>query len=96
MTDISGPKLFTDKMPDVVLFPTWNNNVTATQRLHELALIAEKHPGRFQKLFVGWGGESDGKEYTNDTSIGLTTTEQAGWLSYWIFDMHRRTSKAIE
>lgn len=95
MTDISGPK-FSDEMPDVVLFPKWNHNVTAAQRLHELALIAEKHPQRFQKLFVGWVGEKDGRDYNNDDSIGMTTTEQAGWLSYWIFDLHRRTSKPLE
>jgi len=94
MGDLSGPK-FTDELPDVVLFPAWNRNVTAAQRLHELALMAEKNPERFQKLFVGWIGSKDGKDYNNDVSVGLTTTEQAGWLSYWVFDLHRRTSRVL-
>lgn len=84
---------FSDEMPDVVLFPAWNNHVTAAQRFHELALMAEKHPERFHKVFVGWIGDKDNRSYNNDVSLNLTTTEQAGWLSYWIYCMHKRTAK---
>lgn len=81
---------------NVELFPKWNSNVTAAERLHELALIAEKHPARFQKLYVGWVGEENGKDYSNDNCLNMTTIEALGWLQNWAFQLLKRTTKDVE
>lgn len=34
--------------------PVWKKNATAAERFYELALMAEKHPDRFEKFIVLW------------------------------------------
>lgn len=89
------PDALVDEMPDVLLFPEWNDNVTAAQRLRELALMADKYPERFEKLFVGWIGNKNGKAYNNDRSLNMETPELLGWLTYWKYDICKRTSREI-
>jgi hypothetical protein len=39
--------------------PIWKKNATAGERLRELALIADKHPERFQKWVIVYCEDSD-------------------------------------
>jgi hypothetical protein len=39
--------------------PVWKKNATAGERLRELALIADKHPERFQKWVIVYCEDSD-------------------------------------
>lgn len=86
---------FPDHLPDVVLFPQWNDKVTAAERLRELALIADKHPERFKKMFVGWIGERDGKDYDATKSLNMATTEIVAYLEMWKLDLLHETRSKV-
>ena len=81
---------------NVELLPIWNDRVSAAERLRELALLAELHPDRFQKLFVGWVGENESKAYHNERSLNFETSDLIGWLEIWKHEIIHRTNKSLE
>jgi len=78
------------------VLPIWSHRVDAATRLRELALLAEKNPERFQKLFVGWIGEKNGKDYSNDISLNMQTAELLGRLLIWQHDVVKRTNREVD
>lgn len=41
---------------NVEILPIWNNRASAADRLRELAVMADKHPGRFERVVIGYQG----------------------------------------
>ena len=66
--------------------PIWKKNATPEEKFMELALIARKHPERFDKLVVIWQEAIDESTRTDYTSNrDLTTT--LGLLELGKFEM---------
>lgn len=78
---------------NVKVFPVWNKNCSAADRLREIAVIADKYPERFDRLFIGWSGKNeDGKYYLNYALLGCDTLELLGLIEMLKAEVHRVAS----
>ena len=50
-------------MKNVVILPIWKKYATAAERFRELAMMAEEHPGKFERFVVLYEGS---KEFGQD------------------------------
>lgn len=61
--------------------PIWKKGATAEERFMELALMARKHPERFERILVVHQEDiADTKTITRYCCHGVTTTELIGLL----------------
>lgn len=74
---------------NVSYLPVWKKNATASERLKELAMIADKRPDLFGKMIVLYVEEpDDGTTTIRKISSGdISTAEFIGILSMAMMDM---------
>jgi hypothetical protein len=67
---------------NVDYLPIWKKGATAEERLMELALVARKHPERFNRLLVIYQEDkADTSTVTRYTCNGGTTAELLGLMT---------------
>lgn len=75
-------------MSTIDYLPIWKKNATAAERFDELAMIARKHPERFNKIAVVYEEIlPNGNTKSRSTSTNCSTTELVGILTIAIKDI---------
>ena len=66
---------------NVEIFPVWNTKASAADRLRELAVMADKHPERFDRMMIGYQGTDPTGRYTINYALSnCNTIELLGLL----------------